>query len=269
MIEKIVFDKKKETKKGSVRTKFGYIADVANVAGKTFNFKPGLNIIVGKNGSGKSTVLTACGTTLAAVQGGFSTVTESWMRDVFNLSSKHADLPWKLSHDGQAALFVDPRVTVGLNMGAFDEDFFSVGVGNVVAKGSTGEKTLHRINTAVGAIIGKEKIPTDIIWKVDKKSVNDVWQSRLSIVSELVKGNIKKGQQTILMDEPESYLGIPIQVGFWKRIMAEDAKRFDDFQVIIATHSPFAFGIPHANYIEMEAGYIKECEASLRFAKNL
>jgi hypothetical protein len=42
------------------------------------------------------------------------------------------------------------------------------------------------------------------------------------------------------------------------------------FQVIVATHSPFALGIPGANYIEMTPGYLREClTAAQRFVDRL
>jgi ABC-type cobalamin/Fe3+-siderophores transport system ATPase subunit len=268
MITKITFTKKqvkKSTTRGR-RNAYDYIADVPAVNGKTFKFKPGLNILVGQNGAGKSTVLKACALSLAAHQGGYSVVTQSWVQDLFGFSGDSIQYPWEVTHDGQPVYFIDPRIATGLAHGAFDEDFFAAGVANTVARGSTGEKTLSRINQAISVIIGKESMPAKIVWKMDKRSVNDTWGKRLEQVEKYLAGSLPVGQQTIIMDEPESYLGIPIQVGFWKRVIGEDPKRFDNLQVIIATHSPFAFGIPHAYYIELKSGYIKECEEALTFA---
>jgi len=51
-------------------------------------------------------------------------------------------------------------------------------------------------------------------------------------------------------------------------LLGEDPKRFERLQLIVATHSPFAFRLSHANYIEMNPGYLRECKEALKFAEN-
>jgi hypothetical protein len=273
MIEFISFPKNKSAYNGSAGRRrsttsgpFAYITSIPAVCGKTFRFAPGLNILVGHNGAGKSTVLRACAQSLAAYQGGLSAVTQSWVQELCGFSGDTIQFPWNIAHDGQSLLFVDPRIAVGVAHGAFDGDFFSSGLMNTIANGSTGESTLRRISHAVGVILGEESIPAKVEWRMDKLGVNDVWKKRLGIVEGYLSGSIPPGPQTIILDEPETYLAISLQVRFWKRLLGEDPKRFENLQVIIASHSPFAFGIPHANYIEMKQGYIKECEDALAFA---
>jgi len=247
---------------------FSFVAEVPHVFGKTFKFKPGLNIIIGRNGVGKSTVLKACGLSLAAVQGGRTTVTETWMREIFSFSGDEVLFPWSIAHDGQPALFVDPRIAIGMAGGgaAFDTDFFSQGIMATTSRGSTGEITINRINFAISVILGKVRMPESIEWRISKTEVNDIWARRMVSVEKILAPTIDTGAQTIIMDEPESYLSLPFQVGFWKNIIGEDSKRFENLQVIIATHSPFALGIAHANYVEMEKGYLVECENALKIA---
>jgi len=161
MISRITFPKKSSKIKSrgkSGRKEFDYIAGVSAVNGKTFTFKPGLNIVIGQNGSGKSTILKACALSLAAYQGGFSTVTKNWCQDLFGFSDT-IQFPWNIAHDGQPVFFVDPRVTVGLAHGGFDDDFFNQGIMNVMNRASTGENTAVRINKAIGVIVGKEEFP--------------------------------------------------------------------------------------------------------------
>jgi len=103
---------------------------------------------------------------------------------------------------------------------------------------------------------------------MDKEHVSDTWKKRLEAAEGYLSGSIAVGQQTIIMDEPESFLSIPMQVAFWRRILGEDPKRFERLQLIVATHSPFAFRLSHANYIEMNPGYLRECKEALKFAGN-
>jgi predicted ATPase len=246
---------------------FGYIVNTPGIFGKTFKFRPGLNILIGNNGAGKSTILRAMGMTLAAIQGGVSTVTERYVQDTFNFT-ENIMYPWTVMHDGQPILFVDPRETTGLASGgsAFDKDFLTQGISAVINRASTGEIAHARINLALSVIVGEEKMPAKIDWRLKKNDLNSTWKKRLELIDEMLTGTIPKGPQTIIMDEPESYLGLPSQVSFWKRIIAEEADRFSNLQVIIASHSPFAFGIKHANYVEIKKGYISECENALKFA---
>lgn len=280
MIYSISFPKSKKaytyTERSGLRMRtknspFVYIADQPNLAGKTFRFKSGLNILIGPNGSGKSTILKACGLSLAAVQGGQSTVSEEWCREAFGFFGQDKIIfPWETQHNGRPAAFVDPRINLGLTAGgaAFDDSFFALGVSNLMFRGSTGEKTMAQISRAVGMILGKISPPTEIMRTstLADNRVNDIWSRRMEVASEYLQGDGMPGPVTILMDEPESYLSIPMQVGFWKRFMSEDASRFDNLQVIVATHSPFALDVPFANYIELGKGYLLECREAMSLA---
>lgn len=246
---------------------YAYIADIPALNGKTIRFQPGLNIVVGTNGSGKSTTLNSCGLSLAAVQGGTSVVTRDWLDKVFAFAdNENIIFTWNVVHDGQPAVYVDPRVVVGLSAGgfAFDDDFMSAGIDSLMFRGSTGEKTLARINEAAGMILGKVPMPSEVVYKISRSSVNDFWRSRLNVAEKLLRGDGSNGPPTIILDEPESCLSIPMQVNFWKHLIGGDQNRFANLQVIIATHSPFAFNIPFANYIELDKGYVEQCRKALR-----
>lgn len=103
----------------------------------TTQFKPGLNILFGANGSGKSTLLRMLGLSLAAMQGGVSTVTSDWLHEVLGFRRTGCVLPCSVAHDGQPIMFHDAREAVGLLGGgaAFDDDFFSQGVAACTSKG--------------------------------------------------------------------------------------------------------------------------------------
>lgn len=256
-------------------------------------FKPGLNILFGGNGSGKSTVLQLLAQSLAAAQGGVSMVTTSWLQDVFGFDGKELLLPCEVVHDGQPVMFFDARAQEGLIGGSFDDDFFSLGIENIMAKGSAGQLGLRRLerllrvmhptpeappaqaaqaapDTTSRGRTAKDfsrkapnprppaDFPAQIEWKMSRGSVNSAWTKRLDLAEELFRAKRPLGQKTLIFDEPESGFSLPWQAGLWSNVFAKvDPERF---QVIVATHSPFALRIPGANYIEMSPDYLLESQ---------
>lgn len=103
--------------------------------------------------------------------------------------------------------------------------------------------------------------PDAIEWRVAEGGFNDVWEARLKRVKALLQANGPAGPRTILMDEPESGFGLPWQAGFWHNVMRSAQAK--NFQIIVATHSPFALNVPDAHYIETQPGYLEECRTTL------
>lgn len=228
-------------------------------------FKPGLNIVFGANGSGKSTLLRMLGLTLAAVQGGVSTVTQDWLREVLTFRREHIALPCSVVHDGQPVVYHDAREVVGLiGGGAFDDDFFEEGLRACVTKGSVGQLSMARGNRAFSILTKSLKgeaetgFPKAVAWQVSRQHLAT---PLLALLDGLLEARCPRGPQTLLLDEPESGFGMPWQAGLWANILGRvDPARH---QVIVATHSPFALEVPGAHYIEMTPGYHDECLATL------
>lgn len=103
--------------------------------------------------------------------------------------------------------------------------------------------------------------PQQIQWRITKDSVNSFWQRRLEQAERLLAARIPAGPKTLLFDEPESGFSLPWQSGLWQKVFAQIDPQ--EFQVIVATHSPFALRIPGANYIEMEPGYMTQSEVAV------
>ena len=230
-------------------------------------FKPGINILWGGNGVGKSTVLTALARMLHCEQSGQSVVTRDSLNAVFTVPGPNPGdklgvrvdtmatglLP---VHDGQCVMHFDPNHMVGLicNGAAFDSDFFSEGVENTMYRGSSGQTTLNRLSKVLGAMVKPDPWP-DIRWKADKDA--DWLKDQVDPVNAFLQGTIPKGQPTLLLDEPDRSLSMKFQAGFWHNL----ATRFaTGVQVITATHTPFALRLPGVNYIDMTPGYLAECE---------
>ena len=153
-------------------TQFGYAAGVPFFKDKKkIAFKPGLNILVGPNGSGKSTVLRMLAESTCSFQGGVSAITEHAISQGVDMmaglrlnggAGKHKDkLGLKVHHDGQPVVFSDPRQAVGLDSGAFDDDFFEQGLAEVTAgrRQSHGQLALSRTSMALSVLEDKKRFP--------------------------------------------------------------------------------------------------------------
>ncbi len=231
---------------------------------RTFEFKPGVNILWGRNGSGKSTVLRALAGAFHATAGCFPTITENSIGDMWlgiGTDVKAEELGpydpkiFQIKHDGQGVRYFDPGVTVGLGLGGFDWDFGSEGIQNVMFKGSAGQTTVNRAGRILESIIKNE--PCEVKWKLrgDRSQYNDIWGRRVKAIDEFLKPSIEKGPPTILFDEPERSLDLDYQIGMWRFVM----NHADKFQFIIATHWLTAVEIPGVNYIELSENYRSLC----------
>lgn len=209
---------------------------------KEVTFKPGLNIIFSENGSGKSTILNLLAESMAAKQGGYSCVTEVWHYEV-NEKMKGVEI----LHDGQPVVYFNPRDTIGLILGAFDDDFMVEGVKILHLKESTGFTTMNKMMKILNMFNDKEDMLKSIKYKMSEKYVSQN-------VKDILKGSQEKQQLTFLMDEPESGLAIHVQNNLFR--MIDKAAKEKNIQIIMATHSLFALSCKEANFIELNEGYI-------------
>lgn len=233
---------------------------------RKFEFTPGLNILWGRNGSGKTTVLKLMARLFHCEQGGAPVVTQNSLHELFPIGTRLDDDPERLLksvkvvHDGQGIRHFDPSHAGGLLGGgsAFDDDFFTMGVMNTMFKGSAGQTTMFRFEQLMGHFLKEGKAP-EVEYRMKKDHVNDLWGKRISTVENFLKGKGDKGPATIMMDEPERSFDLPMQVQCWRFIRAYAHKA----QFIVASHSVFALNIPEAKYHEMEPGYLDASRASI------
>jgi energy-coupling factor transporter ATP-binding protein EcfA2 len=218
---------------------------------RMFEFKPGLNILWGRNGSGKTTVLRLLSMLCHCMQGSVPRVTQRSLMELCGHGGGDVREAIRLKHDGQGVRHFDPGHTVGIDSGAFDDDFFSAGVSNTMFKGSAGQTTSFRFeDTIVGVMRGR--VPK-VEWVAPRG------QNAAKVAEHFLKANAKKGPPTVLLDEPERSLDINCQVGCWRSIRAYAGTT----QFIVASHSLFALNIPEANYIDMSPGYLEGCKKAL------
>lgn len=250
---------------------FGYAAELPFFKGrKTLEFKPGLNVLFGPNGSGKSTVLRLLASTMGATQGGLSVVTETLVHETvtlrgFSANRKTTDkIGVRVEHDGQPVVYADPRKPVGLDGSSFDNDFMQAGLVEALQgkRLSHGQQSSSRINAALAVLLKRAKAPTEVKWAMRKENVNDVWVAGLEIVEKRMEPTCERGQLTVILDEPEANFSLKWQETAWAILSKASVRK--NFQVIVASHSPFALELPGANYIDFEEGYREELTQMLR-----
>lgn len=252
MIEKIDFEKIEESSVYGYAKKLDFFQK-----NKEVNFKPGLNILFAPNGTGKSTLLEIMAKFTASEQGGISTITSSWKQDMMGHNENKMQ-GIKVFHDGQPTMYNNPRKAVGLfgGMAAFDDDFFNEGIMETQLKESTGYTTMVRLQKVLNVIAGEGKMPKEFAKKVN---VDEKFE-------QFLNASIEKGQQTIILDEPESGLAIHAQSKIFK--MIEKAAKERNLQIIIATHSPFAL-MSEANFIELHPGYIQKAKYEIQILSEI
>jgi predicted ATPase len=218
------------------------------------SFSPTLNILVGPNGSGKSTMILALARMFHCAQGEVPTVTSASMEQFPD------SLGLKILHDGQLVFCMRTEESPGLigGMAGFDDDFMTLGVSAMMnQRYSHGQQTLIRTPAFLEMIVKVKGID----WRIDKKSTYAPLAKKVAAIEKFLTTptarDWKRG--TVLLDEPEDGLSLPMQVQTWKLINMVSMR----FQVIVATQSPLAYAQRDAHFIEMEDGFVESCKKTI------
>jgi hypothetical protein len=260
----------------SSRITSGYGAKLPAIAVKTFEFRPGLNILFGPNGCGKTTLLRVTAAFVGCYERG-------WSKPVADSGKPHTVVPYprrfSLAAPGHCEAEVDwdgvPGMlhTVDLPRGDMFSDVeeeFDEQLAAVMTNPSAGQLVVSMINKlkGVGRNIPDITDRTRTIFmggeSVQRDHVNSLWAEYIDaftdyVVSVRASGR-KLGPVTVFIDEPDKALSIPNQHVLWTRALPGLA---ESCQVVAASHSPFALVAPGANVIEMEPGYVAACRECL------
>lgn len=129
-------------------------------------------------------------------------------------------------------------------------------------KKSHGQLALWRASRALAVLEDKRRFPREVLRKIGKSNVNSTWVQAIEVLEKRLEPSIAKGQPSVLLDEPEASFSLVWQARLWNKLADPALAR--DFQIIVATHSAFALGIAHANYIDVAPGFREEAEKVLR-----
>lgn len=249
-----------------VKVTAGYAAKLPALQDKTIKFGPGLNILFGPNGCGK--------TTLVKLLGAYSGTKAGWSRFVEpriaraeqNLEYPEVlgceapgDARAKVEWDGTASFLMSPETGDFPGASIDDAPDGIMGAGDLMAemmgRPSSGQSRLIRLNRFLETLKKGDGIPDLTKLPSKYKDVNDTWQKAMKEFADYAKTLPRDGPVTILLDEIDRSLSLPNQAVLWLDVLPAVAKRY---QVIAATHCPFALA-HNEGFQEMGEGYVQAC----------
>lgn len=257
----------------------GFAFDLAALNKRVFTFDPGLTTLFGPNGSGKTTLIKIlaayCGTA-----GGWSTFVEPIYCEKgafgarerkripfpkrFLCLTPEKECEAQIEWDGSPTFYSDATSTDSkiTDFGDPGDGVFGDGIEKWMAHrvASSGQMRIGAVMRIFNQILVK---PPNLLAKKDVG--NSAWEKALTEFQDYVRGLPRKGPMTVLLDEPDRSMGIPFQAQLWTEVLPVVATKF---QVIVASHSPFALGVEKNTVIDLsKGGYVEECRKSLRKMK--
>lgn len=238
----------------------------------TYEFTDGINIITGRNGSGKSVLLKLIRTSLGIDRDtSYPTMptpfdahqmgSDVWNTMPYIISNrlKKKDYPSiELDWDGAIAHHLIPEFFSGSNLfGRLDNpmqvlknELFSLGESMqlIMSKDSQGESSIR-------LLIKLNDLHTNYERRLTNRDANDMWVGASNVFHDWLESfPAEKGKPTLLIDELDNHLDLDNQKIYWDYIGFLTKK----WQVIVVSHSLFAFHVKNANYINLNPAYFNK-----------
>ncbi len=259
----------------SIRVETGFASKLPALKDREFTFKPGLNVLFGQNGSGKSVLL--------SLLASYSGIPQDDVLPSFGWSAPLVRTDYGVPYSPKAARkYVSLgkcEAACGWDGGSVyypklekaDKGFFDYAngvdaqIGEMHGHYSSGTVTLARLSRSfetfekgapAGAYVwntGGEGPQRERVAKHTQEAF-DVWEAELPTP----RGTTR----TLILDEPDRALSYDAQSKLW-RALPRLVERFNA-QILVASHSPWAMVAPGVNLIEMDKGYLFESTIALR-----
>jgi energy-coupling factor transporter ATP-binding protein EcfA2 len=246
----------------------GFASQLPSLKDRTFHFDKGLNVLFGTNGCGKSTLLKCMKAYCAVANGGWSAVSNyqslgvgsiNHFPFVYRALTPTGECDTIVEWDGTPTFYNDSDLRIDDMSWFYNKDVLkkegltseAEQMDYMAKRPSSGQTRMQKLNKIFN-IAKNPPEPTE----TSPNPGNKYEAMEIAYLRSLRR----TGRVTLLLDEPEKSLSIPKQIELFRLLQ----KFGSEFQIIIATHSPFILFEQGLNIVEMENNYIEECKQIIK-----
>lgn len=261
------------TVKDNNKAPLSYISKLDSFAnGKVYNFKPGINIIIGENGCGKTTLLKLISYYCLCNNSSYSKIPldifylhELFMNDFGEHNTELRDgVKVQCDYCGVVYNYIVSQEMSKENI-MDNVKNFSLYMNNTEA--STGESMLNSFDSLIDTAFNNKNIQFPIQELIQKsKQCNDLWAKRLNNLINYYKENqlhitADEFEYTFIIDEPDRNLDV-LNIETIYKILSCQKK---NTQIICVIHNPILIyklsKLSYVNFVEMTDGYLDKVKS--------